>query len=143
MKTINYVILLLLFNGTLTMSSCKKDEKQSTTKDKILGKWSIEKVDYVDFEDGVTQAYTESAPGEFLQFDADGKGSIKIYDEVEEFTWQLIDDKKIFIPYEDNDEFKDDDITLEIKSLTSTNMVLYSKEIDGADYYEMTIYLKR
>ncbi|MBB5439409.1 hypothetical protein HDC92_003102 [Pedobacter sp. AK017] len=123
-----------------TISSCKKDEKANSL---IVGKWFFEKIDYVEFEDGQKTTSTETGgPGDFFQFDADGKFSGSTWsNKIEVSTWELINNKMLKV--KPNSEIDWPEAGMEIKTLTSSSLVLYEKTIEGNNYYETTVYLKK
>jgi hypothetical protein len=129
-------LVLILFSY-----GCKKDEdKPATVKEKVVGKWTFEKIDYVDFINGERDEYSEPAlPGDYFDFRSDGKMTVHIDGDEDEGTWSLVNDNKIQLSATDIT----DQITLDIKTLTNSNLVLYGKETDGSNYFEYTLYLKK
>jgi hypothetical protein len=133
----NYLILLI---ALITISSCKKDEKANSL---IVGKWSFEKIDYVAYENGKTTTSTETGgSGDFFQFDTDGKFSGSTWsNKVEVSTWEIINNK--ILKVKPTSEIDWSEAGMEIKTLTSNNLVLYEKTVEGTNYYEATVYLKK
>lgn len=131
--------LFLVFSLiSLSFISCKKDNEEAPSK-MLVGKWTIEKIEYRDVIDGVPDTYTEQEPGSYLEFKADGT-LVAITDDEFTGTWNA-DDKKVTLVEELNPD--DGPITFDIKKLTANELQLYTKEVDGNDYYETTIFLKK
>lgn len=123
----------------LAFTSCKKDDDEGSTKDRLIGKWTIIKIDYNDFVGGTPDPYTETAdPGSYLQLNADGSLEA-VTDDTYTGTW-VVNDNKVTINENGN---PDGPTTFDIKKLTGSELQLYSKEIDGADYYETTIFMTK
>ncbi|RYG04698.1 MAG: hypothetical protein EOO02_05535 [Chitinophagaceae bacterium] len=57
-------------------------------------------------------------------------------------AWRLIDDGKTIL-ITGNDDVDAPDEGFQIKSISNSNLELYSREDDGSDYYESTIYLTK
>ncbi len=123
-------ILLLFF----FLSACKKN-KDETTAEKLQHKWTI-----VDLTDNYHDASgdnidnTAGMPGDFINFDANGTYTSQSSGSTDSGVYSLIGDTQISI----------DGDTSTIKTLTSTQLVLYLKYVyTASEYEEFTINLKR
>jgi hypothetical protein len=117
------------------LPECKKSDKPQTTLEKIQGKWQLVsdvENDHIAGQDDIT-TYT-GAPGDFLDFRADGKVYISIQGEQDTSTYTLSSDTKIVL----------DGTPSDIITLTSNSFIIHDKEISGADdFHEVTITLKK
>ena len=140
MKTINYLILFISLAATINLSSCKKDEKADS---KVVGRWTFQKIDYVTLEAGIKTTSTETGdPGDFFQFDANGKFSASTWsNKIETSTWEVVNDK--ILKVKPTDEIDWPEAGMEIKVLTGNSLVLYEKTVDGSNYDESTVYLSK
>lgn len=117
-------------------TACKKD-KEKTTAEKVLGKWtSINSVEN-DFYNNTPHVTTyPAAAGDYADFRNDGKVYSKDGVDLDTSSYSITTDNKIIIESE----------TLEIKTLTDNQFVLYNKDIDPitpTEYYEVTLNLSK
>jgi hypothetical protein len=131
LKTISMVMVL----AAITFASCKKD-KEKTTQEKIVGRWKIESLVVNDMTSGTltTNTYTGTA-ADFIEFRNDGTANTSVDGTTDNMAWGIISDAKVWMD-------SPSDI-YDIKVLTDTKLVIYSKETYGADYYEVSINLKK
>ncbi len=131
---------LFLFTGVLLVlsfffSACKKN-KDETTAEKLQHKWTIVNliINYHDISGDDVQT-TPAALGDFIDFNSNGTTyTSKSGGSSGNGTYSLISDTQISI----------DGDTSTIKTLTSSQFVIYLKEVYSAsEYAELTINLKR
>ena len=133
MKKIIHSFLIITLIAFL-FSACKKKDVKLTTAEKVQGTWQLQTDIYHEFVSGVDHSDTTTALNATLEFSNDGKVYSVYQGQKDTTTYTLSGDTQIII---------DLDQTYEIKTLTSSSLVLYNKEIQGADYYEETISLKK
>lgn len=105
-----------------------------TTAEKVQGTWQLQSDIYHEFVNGENNSDTTSGISSTIEFRKDGKVYANIQGEKDTSAYSLSGDTQIIM---------DQDQTYEIKTLTSNSFILYSKETQGADYYEETISLKK
>ncbi len=122
--------LALLF--VVGASSCKKEK---TTKEKITGTWSIDKMAYKYTSDGevIDEGTEQNAAGDKITFNDDGTYVVIIDGDQDNGNYTLVGDDKIRI----------DDETLDIQELTSNSMILYGKDVEDVDVYESWLYFSK
>lgn len=129
------VSLLVVFTlvGTTTITGCKKD-KEASKQEQIVGNWNMDKVYFEMSIMGETQKDTTVfEDGEFVNFKADGSFTANDGSG----TWEIIGNKIKITDVEDGAQ------ELEIKKLDGTQLQLYTKETEGDNYFESTMFLKR
>ena len=112
------------------MTSCKKDNET-----KITGTWDLETVTTKYYESGaLVDTEVESGVGTTLNFKSDGELVITTPIGTQSFDYTV-----------DGDEITIDGETAEIRTLTSSSLVIYSKEVWGGpgDYDEITMELSK
>lgn len=114
--------------------SCSKSQSALTTKDKLLGKWKVDSISSKEFTNGIPgNSPTEiGKPGEYAQFNNDGKYYLYINGFSQTGTYSIINDTSMAM-YQASDTFN-----LRIRELTKTKLYLYSKKQISGD----TIYLE-
>ena len=128
-------MLIVLF--TFYLGGCKKKDKQpQTTMEKIQGKWTLQ--NETDNEHTGGQDNITNMPGgnsDVVEFRNDGKVYSDVFGTKDTSAYSLQGDTQIIL---------DGIQTFDIKTLTSTSFIIYSKETFSADdYEEITIALKR
>lgn len=133
-RIFNSLALLALF--AVCFTSCKKDDQKSkTTSEKIVGVWHLVNTVYNEHHDNLDHKETDTyGPNDVFEFKKDGTVRASINGEEDTTTYTLVGDTKITI---------DGDATYDLKTLNANSLVFYTKEIDGADYSEITITFKR
>lgn len=124
------IITLLAF----VFGACKKKDVKLTTAEKVQATWHLQSDIYHEFVNGVDFSDTAMAINATIEFRNDGKAYSVSESGKDTTTYTLSGDTKLIIA---------GDQSYDIKELTSNSFVLYSKEIDGTDYYEETITLKK
>ena len=124
------IITLIAF----LFSACKKKEAQLTTAEKVQGTWQLQTDIYHEFVSGVDQSDTTLGVNATIEFRNDGKVYSNNQGMKDTSTYTLSGDTKIIV---------DGDQNFDIKALTSNSFVLYTKVVQGADYTEETISLKK
>lgn len=134
-KTLVSLLVIFTLAGTTTFVSCKKD-KEASNQEQIVGTWTMDKILFEMNVGGVSQKdTTEFEAGESVEFKANG--TVTSSDGDATSTWEITGTKlKVVDPEDGPQEF-------EIKRLNGTELQLYSKETDGDDFMESTLYLKR
>ena len=133
-------LFTVLLVGTATIfTSCKKD-KEASTQEKLVGKWTLDAA-YLNFHFlGVNQKDTLAGDGtDYIQINRDGTVSGSGDSQVGVGTWKLVDNKLII---KENGE-QNPEIDYDIKKLTSSELQLYSKQVEGEDFVEITMFLKK
>lgn len=136
------LFLSLAAVSAILFSACKKTDSQTTATQKIQGKWVFDKSISDDFEAGEHYRDTLTAamtPG-YIEFRADGKVYSQIGAEPDTSNYQVLGDNKI-VGWSTTDPSTKD--TSDIQTLTSSQLIIHSKQVDGADYFESTLYLKK
>lgn len=117
------------------LPACKKSDKPQTTIQKVQNNWQLVsdvENDHVAGQDDIT-TYT-GAPGDMVDFRADGKVYTTIQSEPDTSAYSLSGDTKIVF----------DGSVFDIITLTSNSFIFHNKEITGPDdFYEVTITLKK
>lgn len=131
-KIINSLLIIALI--AFLFSACKKKDVKITTAEKVQGTWQLQADIYHEFVGGVDHSDTTAGLNATIEFRNDGKAYSIYQDQKDTATYTLSGDTHIILSGNE---------TYEIKELTSNSFVLYTKEIDGADYYEETISLKK
>ena len=132
--------LLLLLAFVSLFAACKKSEKEE--QDKIIGKWTLDRNVYNEYVDGTLEREEEGYDaGDYFEFREDGTCTIRAYSEVESGMYSVQDNAKLL--FTSSDAATPGTDTLDIKTLTDSDLTLYTKETDGADYAELYLYLSR
>ena len=132
-KIITFV--LFIFLSTLLFFSCKKKAATLTTNEKIVGTWQLQSDIYHQFVGSVDYSDTTLGMGATFRFASDGNAYIEMPGQgTTTSVYYLKGDTQIVIGGTN---------TYDIKTLTSNELVLYSKHTQGADYYEETISLSK
>jgi hypothetical protein len=134
-KLLSAIFISLLIG--FSFSSCKKtdDKKDKTTAEKIQGTWHLDTDIYHDFFDN--EHYydtTTGGPNDIIEFRSDGKVYLNIDGETDTTVYEISGESKLIIA---------GNVSYDIKTLTETLLVMYSKQIVGSDYTEETMTLKR
>jgi len=113
-----------------------KDEDYTDLKQRLQGKWN--------FENYVTNQYYSNSnhlntlpasPGDYMDFQPNGKIFLVLFGSRDTSNYSIPGNNKIVLDYTDN---------FDIKTLTSSDLVLYSKQVFSPDtYYEQTYTLHR
>jgi hypothetical protein len=123
-------IVLLAFS----FSSCKKKDKE-TTAVKIQHQWTI--VNYIDNNHdagGDNIETTNPTSGDFINFSSDGTANFQLDGATGTSSYSLIGDTQILLGTE----------TYTIKTLTDTQLTLYSKDvISSTEFEEFTVNMIR
>lgn len=142
-KNLLRALLGLMLVSTFALGSCSKDKEDSTeiTSDKIVGKWTVQKLDVTTVVDGDKDTLTETPDVETtLEFKADGK-VVGESDGTYDGTWKLEGNQLtvtgLDITYGDTDSFT-------VQEATSSSMKLYSKfTVNANNYAEWTLFLTK
>ena len=121
---------------TLVIAACKKNDDTPSAAS-LQNKWGIIRVNYQAVENGVTvDTYNYTGVAEdYIDFRSDNKVYLFVDGSEDTSSYQILNNNKVVIDVVD---------TLEIQSLTSTSVKLYSKVYtDVNSYEENTIDLKR
>jgi hypothetical protein len=138
MKKYFALCCLLLVVGFI---SCKKSDK--TDENTLTGKWMLDRYTSKEtFANDTRNSDDTYAPGEYLQFDGKGKCTAYVDDELSTTTYELLDNGKTLLIH-DNGLLDLPDAGFTIQKLTSSELELYSVEIDNTTKYEITIFLTR
>ena len=130
-------LLILVALGVFYLTACKKSDNQpKTTAQKVQGKWSLQSEllnEHVAGKDNITT--TVGGPNDIIDFRTDGKVYSVVTGVEDTSTYTLSGDTKIIL---------DGNQSYDIKALTSSSFIIYTKEIFGTEEYdEITISLKR
>lgn len=130
-KIISSIAVAILL---LSVPACNKKDTPQTTQQKILGKWILVTDVYNDHYLGADHISTQTGTAnDYAEFKSDGN----VYSSVSGFTntttYSIVSDTKINI---DGDVY-------DIKTLTTNALILYIKNVYGADYDEETITFKK
>jgi hypothetical protein len=134
-KLLSAIFISLLIG--FSFSSCKKtdDKKEKTTAERIQGTWHLDTDIYHDFfENEDYYDTTKGGPNDTIEFTSDGKVNMSIDGDTESTVYEISGDSKIIIA---------GNVSFDIKTLTETLLVMYSKQVIGSDYTEETMTLKR
>lgn len=142
-KNLLRVLLGLMLVSTFALGSCSKDKEDNNdiTSDKIVGKWTVQKLDVTTVVDGDKDTLTETPDVETtLEFKADGK-VVGESDGTYDGTWKLEGNQLtvtgLDITYGDTDSFT-------VQEATSSSMKLYSKfTVNANNYAEWTLFLTK
>lgn len=141
---LKHLFLACISISLLVLASCKKEDKEKTTAEKIQAKWGVETImlhAHVDNED--TSAIQPALSTDYFEFRPDNKVNVNLYGETDTLDYVLQNDNKILI--KDFGIIGDDGL-YDIQTLTDNVLKLYTKETDPsspADYIEITINLKK
>ena len=130
---------VLLFTTAIILmasvfSSCKKN-KSETTSQKVQHNWTLVSIiDNSHDASGDNIVTTAAVSGDFMNFNTNGTATFQIDATPGTSSYSIVSDTQILLATE----------TFTIKTLTSTQLVLYIKDVISAtDYDEETINLKR
>lgn len=131
-KILSTFSIIALFS--IAFTACKKDKPQ-TANDKIIGVWNLDTYAYNYHYDGVDHPENETfGPTDVYEFRKDGTILATIENESDSSTYSIIGNNKLSIT---------DDLTYDIKTLTSNSLVLYYKIASADEFVEITISFKR
>ena len=128
--------------SAILFSACKKTDSQTTTTQKLQARWTFDQSISDDFQSGVHTRDTITAamsPG-YLDFRTDNKVYSQLVSISDTSNYQVLGDTKIVTWSTTDPSTKD---TADIQTLTSSQLIIHSKQVDGADYSESTLYLKK
>ncbi|WP_316790803.1 lipocalin family protein [Pedobacter frigoris] len=130
------ITLIALFAVVATLFACKKDKAERNS-DRLNGKWSLESMAYVYYEDG-KEIEREQKSGLNLpwEFRTDGKATVKIEGDTQETNWTATEST-----LEITSQGGDQKLKFDIKSLSKTDLHLeYESDVDfenGKTYREV------
>ena len=127
---IKYSLLFILL--VFFFAACKKKQVTLTTAEKIQGTWQLQSEIYHQNVGGVDYSDTTLGNGDTIEFRSDNKAYSDFQGQKDTAVYTLTGDTQITLNGTD---------IYDIKTLTSNQFVLYSKQTQGADYYEGTITL--
>ena len=127
---IKYSLLFILL--VFFFAACKKKQVTLTTAEKIQGTWQLQSESYHQNVGGVDYSDTTLGNGATIEFRSDNKAYSDFQGQKDTAVYTLTGDTQITLNGTD---------IYDIKTLTSNQFVLYSKQTQGADYYEGTITL--
>ena len=133
MKKIIHTFLIITLIAFL-FSACKKKDVKLTTAEKVQGTWQIQTDIYHEFVNGVDHSDTTSGINATIEFRNDGKVYSNYQGQKDTTTYTLSGDTQMILSGNE---------TYDIKELTSNSFILYTKAVQGADYSEETISLKK
>lgn len=136
MKTI-FLACISILSISILITSCKKNSNQNTTTaQKLQYKWTLVNAIDNDHYSGVDHSVTVNGnTGDYMDFKSNGKVYINFQSQKDSSTYALLGDTKIIFDGTD---------TALIKTLTSSNLQLYFKDIYSApDYEEVTYNLSK
>lgn len=112
----NLTLIALLFITTL--SACKKDKVEKNT-DRIEGKWKVESVTYIEYEnDKEVDRDEHSLPNQICDFRPDGSATVNLEGEDVEVKWTATESVLQL------DTERGVKIDMSIKTLSKTNLHL-------------------
>lgn len=124
------------------LAGCKKSD-DAKSDNKLVGKWNLEKYVSNWSQNGVTNSEEQAYdPGDYIEFRDDGTCTLYVDNTANQTYWQLLNDGKTLRIASNNDVDVPDE-GYEIKTLTRNNLTLYYKEVAGAGYDEIFIYLNK
>ena len=135
MKKIKYLTLLFLA-VSVGFTSCKKDDDEVS----IVGKWGTTKsvnINYTGTIKGSTETETTFTAEDYIEFKSDGTTILSEDGDTDAGTYTFNNDtQKLSIKFTGDDE----SVVFDIKTLTTTDLVLYTEEIDveGSTTYKYT-----
>ncbi len=129
-KIIKYPLLVILL--VFIFAACKKKQVTLTTAEKVQGTWQLQNDIYHQHVGGVDYSDTTLGNGATIEFRSDNKAYSDFQGQKDTAVYTLTGDTQITLNGTD---------IYDIKTLTSSSFVLYSKKTQGADYYEETISL--
>jgi major membrane immunogen (membrane-anchored lipoprotein) len=134
MKKITQILAGIAVSAFL-FTACKKNDTKTSTAQKIQGTWQIKSEIYNEHTNGTDNIDTTlGTANTTIEFRNDGKVYSDFFGQKDTASYTVVGDTQITI---------DSVNTYDIKTLTSNSLILYSKELDGADYYEETLSLIR
>jgi len=117
------LILLLIFAFT-TLVACKKDKAETNT-NRLIGKWKVNSVTYVTYQNGTEmERKEESKPNQFWDFRDNGTATV---------NFEGSDDLDVnWISTENTLQFtvKEDKLEFQINTLTPNNMLAIYNLVD-------------
>jgi hypothetical protein len=126
---------------SLTGFSCKKSDKTDAAT--LTGKWNLDRYTSKETFGTNSRNYDDNyAPGEYLQFDGNGKCIAYVDGDLSTTTYEILDNGKT-LWIRDNGVLDLPDAGFTIQKLTSNELELYSLEVENTSKYEITIFLKR
>lgn len=141
MKTLKTTLAALLITAAiLPFVSCKKESTitptAKTNQEKLLGKWNLMYEVYNNYYGGSSHITTFYFPlGDYMEFNSNGKVNSSQVGGTFTGDYGFITESKIWYGFINN--------IYDLKLLTDTDLQLYKKDVNGADYYESTLHLKR
>ncbi|HZI68525.1 MAG TPA: lipocalin family protein [Hanamia sp.] len=131
-KFLSAFAILAFFSFSFT--ACKK-EKTKTAAEQIVGTWQLTSIVYNEHTNGAdhTISSNDFTSSDTYEFRADGTVYATVQGSSDNSTYTISDNKLTIT----------DDDTYDIKTLDAHNMVLYVKDVNGADHTEATITFKR
>lgn len=137
MKTATHFLLAFIAVVSFTFTGCKKDKNEPKN---IVGRWQFVKSELKQTMNGQTTNNTTNAPeGSFIEFKADGSFIGKT-DGMVSGRWVLNNGR---LHIDGGGAIESSDSGYEIKKVTGSELVLYSKDVDGSFSSEETVYLKK
>jgi major membrane immunogen (membrane-anchored lipoprotein) len=134
MKKITRILAAIAVSAFL-LTACKKNDTKASTAQKIQGTWQVKSEIYNEHINGADHIDTTlGTSNTTIEFRNDGKVYSNFFGQKDTAAYTLVGDTQITI---------DSVNTYDIKTLTSNSLVLYTKELDGTDYYEETLSLMR
>jgi len=122
------LIMLVMFGFTLLASCSKEKNDEVNIESKLLGKWQL-KTAVADNNQIDPEVFL---PGDYLQFERDGKLTLHVDDATAYATWYLSDGGKTLFILSNDDILEPPKDGYEIKTLTNNTLVLYARETGGS-----------
>lgn len=130
-------VLSLLVLSSLFFSCKKEDAKEASTYDKLQGRWTMVSIVSNDHFGGVDHPGSEPiVAGDYAEFLADGTLNTKLGGITDVGDYGIVSESQIWI--DSNTDIYD------VRTLTSSSLVLYNKDVTSStDYFETTVTLSR
>lgn len=139
MKSIKTTLAVLLLTAAiLPLVSCKKESttQPKTSQEKLLGKWNWISEVTNNYHSGSSHITTYNFPaGDYVEFKNDGTVTQSNSGSAITYGYGMVDETKIWLVVASN--------IYELKVLTASDLQLYKKDVNGPDYDEATLNLKR
>jgi len=122
----------------MPLVSCKKESTTvpKTNQEKLLGKWNWISEVTNDYYGGMSHITTYNFPvGDYMEFKNDGKVTEYQSGSASTYNYGIISESKIWLVMAYN--------IYDVKLITGSDLQLYKKDVNGADYYESTLNFKR
>ena len=135
-KIVISLVLITAIAGAWSIAGCRKN---GSTNHKLVGKWTFQQIDDVSVINGQSYPYTQYFDGKsFIQFNSDQTFSA-IIDLQYNGTWETSGNTLLLTNQGDTIP----STTLDIKTLTSRDLVLFTTKTIDSGYVQSTWQLKK